>query len=408
MGDHSVHGHAEKLPEKQEEVGSAMQNIEARQELIDGELRPIYHIQTKELDLLLRWRDLRDDTWVAVTPDILPMQDIPQLVERVMKFEDSQERQKVFELLYSLCDESADHGTFPDLTRIVCKNFLQLPSDVSCKALPLLINFGFFNLFVWECKPHYAEILDWVSSMPVANQKQFWVWARAWDETFELLRLFHVGEWKQLFAMIEVIQPEFATHEAFNAWVAELSIQISNVCEKTAKLLLHQYAGDLAADMLDWLVNTDQAKFKNFDASLSEFELRVHNNLPTIKLDSIDGFEHWFRYAVLKKIDNVPWSVQNVMQFLFQCADDQEHSKFLFDWLKRLDFNHRETRNLIQWKCGCAWVIAELLQNVIQHKRGLYCGLHNPKRKHEAIYTDESEEQYRKRLALPRAENGGS
>ena len=116
MGDHSVHGHEEKLPEKQKEAGSAM----PRQELIDGEIQPIYYIQRDDLDLLLRWRDLRNDSWVAVTHDILPMQDIPQLVERVMKFSDSQERRKVFELLYSLCDESAHHGTFPHLTKIVC------------------------------------------------------------------------------------------------------------------------------------------------------------------------------------------------------------------------------------------------------------------------------------------------
>ena len=62
--------------------------------------------------------------------------------------------------------------------------------------------------------------------------------------------------------MIKVIQPEFAKDKAFNAWVVDLSIQLSNLCEKTAKCLLRQYAGDLAADMLDWLLKPDQAKLK--------------------------------------------------------------------------------------------------------------------------------------------------
>lgn len=413
MGDHSVHGHAEELPKKQEEAGSAMQNhgdSTPEPKLIDGRQEAwIYNIGKKELDLLLLYRGVKENDWLAVTEDILPMGDIKKIVKRVMNFEDIQERRNAFELLYSLCDESAAHGTFPDLTRTVCTSFLELPPDVSCKALPLLIdpNHDLFHLFILECKPHYAEILDWVSSMPVANQKQFWGWAhdRGSDETIQLLRLFNVGEWKQLFSMMEVIQPKFAKEQAFNAWVVDLSIQLSNHCEKTAKSLLRQYAGDLAADMLDWLQKPDQAKWTIFDvdsdASLPIFELRVHNNLPKIQLYSTDGLKYWYDYAVVKKIDTTPWSVQDIMQLLFQCADNRTHKTFLFDWLERLDINDREIGNSIRWKPGGAWVIAVLLRKVIEHKIGLDIGLH--KRKHEEIYTDESEEASRKRHAVAQA-----
>lgn len=370
-----------------------------RPDVMDGDLKPVHFMAQKDLWLLLKLQNSDDETLVAVTRDILPLDQIPQLVKNAVSYENKAEREEACRLLYDFSDYAVYHSGFRHTHRIVCKSFLELPAALSCEALRLMIDSGLLHLFIYRCKPHYAEMLDWVSRMPVNGQTDFWLFVSHEFCGSDLLPLFKHGEWKQLFAMIEVIQPELAKFESFNAFFAIFCVQLSNVCENTAKLLLRQYAGDLAAHMLAWLLETDQNKLLIFDGSFSDSQLHVHSTLPNIQLDSEELIEIWYKHKVAKKIDNVPWSVQEIMKSLFLFADDPKHSKFLFDWLKSLDINHRETGNLIQWNPGCAWVIAELLQKVIQHKRGRYCGLRKRNSDDDTSH-DESEDEYCKRFCV--------
>lgn len=396
--------HATAVIDAEREASSAKQTHvrpdQSHEHVMDGVLKPVHHMTKKDLIQLLNLQNADDETLVAVTRDIFPLEQIPQLVKNAMSYANIREREDACRLLHDFSDYAIYHGGFRHAHRIVCKSFLELPAASSHEALPLMIHSGLLRLFIYQCKPHHAEMLDWVSRMAVNGQKQFWLYLSHEFCDGDLLPLFKHGEWKQLFAMIEVIQPELATYESFNDFVAVFCVELSNVCENTAKLLLRQYAGDLAAHMLDWLLQTDQNKFLIFDGSFSDFELHTHSTLPDIQLDSEELIEIWYKHTVAKKIDNVPWSVQKIMKSLFLFADDQKHSKFLFDWLKSLDINHRETGNLIQWKPGCAWVIAELLKKVIQQKRGRYCGLNKRKYDGDAWHDDcnDSEDEYCKKF----------
>jgi hypothetical protein len=322
------------------------------------------------------------------------LDNIPAWIDRALLVQNKNECAECFTVLckFARADESQKTGLA--ILQYCCK--LSLPN--SYKALDMLMGSEFLYNLLCEHASERSLLLDWICKLNFQCQFSFWEYAsRMWNAEFavvEFANILNCDRFKHLKNLFSdpAMQQHFQDDIICNQFIADLLYKIGHHhCERTALFFMKSWAGDLAEELIRWLLLTDRPeKWAVFFESQKALPITwdgipnwFRSNFGPIKQakELRNGREqalsHVFKTRILKYNNNNihdlnnRWSIQQIRQWLIVCYDQPRHqdSYFFKCWLRDLD----STGHLLCWRPGCQYVILQLLELVfickIEHEK---------------------------------------
>lgn len=310
---------------------------------------------------------------------------IPLYMERALNVQEEDKCTTCFKVLSVFADADESKETGLSIITYCC----QLSLEKAYKALDMLIESELLYALMFDYACARESLLDWICQLDWSCQAKFWKFVkRMWKDDGEncknIADILDVRNWTHVQQMLPSMQPHFADDVIFNEFVALLCWEIGKLSKDTGLFLMKNWAGDLAEELLRWLLLADSDEKWNIFAEGHQALPITWNGMPTGYGPDIprprrkQALSLVFQTRIITYNSNDmdteaeshgqknAWSIQQIRQWLIVCYQQPNYrdSHFFKTWLRDVE----SSGHLLNWRDGCQHVLLELLAFVFTCK----------------------------------------